>query len=111
MKSFGEWLLNEDITNTYDNEINMYHLILSNNGEQISKLTYSLKPNIVFTQNKDKNKYVYIEQMDTPFKHRNKGYASQLVQKLKDLYKDKIIIASANDKSAGLLKKANVELI
>jgi len=82
----------------------------NHNHEEISKLTYSENPNIVYTskENRDSNDYVFIEDIITPEENRNKGYASILIEFLVKKYKHKIIIANSNNLSKNIMKKYKV---
>jgi hypothetical protein len=101
------------IDNSKNKETGMMELkALNSNGDVVSNLTYSENPIITYTS-KDKNPedYIYIEWMETIKNMQGKGYATELVKNLKDIYPNKIILADANDSSSKLLKKLDVTLI
>lgn len=81
-------------------------------ADKTSKLTYSENPIINYTsRGLNPEDYIYIEWMETDRDNRGEGYGTLLVEYLINKYPDKTILASANDKSAGLLKKLGVTLI
>jgi predicted GNAT family acetyltransferase len=94
-----------------DKNNGMQNLILKDeNGEKLSTLTYSTPVKTTFTMTgsgRNPENYINIEWMDTPDKHRGKGYATELAKALKAKFPDKEIIYDANSKSERLLEKVS----
>lgn len=86
-------------------------LLIDNAGNTLSSLTYSESPIISFTQDKDKDDYIYIEWLKTPEEYRRNGYSSLLIDFLSKKYNDKSILARPNSNSENILKSHNVMLI
>ena len=91
---------------------NMFDILLKDKSNNVlSKLTYSVNPNIIYTQDKNPEEYIYIEWADTPENFRNKGYASQLFDYLIKKYPEKKINGDANEMSKNIATKYGVILI
>ena len=101
-----------EVQHIYEKSFKMYKLsIVDDNGKEISELSYSLNPVTGYTKDKDLSKFVYIELILTFITHIRKGYATKLLEKLIEMYPDKIILASANKYSRDLLLKYGVVLV
>ena len=73
-------------------------------GESVCTLTYSINPNVTYTQDKNPNDYIYVEMIETPEKFRRNGFARECALELKRLFPDKILIGSMNRLSKNSMK-------
>lgn len=89
----------EEIIRSRNENTGFWEASLYVDNEEVSKVIYSLSPQVNYTQGKNSDRYIYIEFMFTPLKYRNKGYATELMNYLKQTYPDKIIIGSVNKNS------------
>jgi GNAT superfamily N-acetyltransferase len=102
--------LNESIQFSENKSNGFKELSLIQNGDTISKITYSTSPITTFTADKNPDDFINIEMMETKPEYRKKGYASKLIKIIKDKYPDKQIIASSNELSKNIFEAKHYDI-